>query len=576
MVLQSTQTNWRSNVVLLVFALLALVLAWRAMDLQFTDREFLQDRGNARYLRTVETPAHRGMITDRNGEPLAISTPVHSVSGRPQVLVNHRDEWPRLAALIGTTVDHLEALILPRLDRQFVYLKRHITPDDYANLVAAKLEGVDFLEEHRRYYPAAEVTAHVLGFTNVDDEGQEGVELAFDEVLRGRRGSRRVIKDPLGRIVEHIEQVEAPQAGGDLRLSIDKRIQYVAYRELKAAVQTHRAEAGSMVIVDPLNGEVLALVNQPSFNPNNRSELKGDHYRNRAVTDVFEPGSTVKPLTVAAALESSDFSPVSVVDTSPGHFKVGQHMVSDAQNYGPLSVADVVVKSSNVGASKIALSLDPEMLWRVFSHVGFGLSSGIGLNGEATGRLNDPRHWGEIERATIAFGYGLSVNTLQLARAYCAIASDGVLRPLALLKTAQAKPGRRVLSAQTARRIREILQRVTTEGTGREAAVSGYRVAGKTGTVHKSTARGYAEDRYRSLFAGMLPAAAPQLVAVVVIDEPSGGEHFGGRVAAPIFAKVMREAARIRGLVPDNIDSDTADVPTLVAVKNRSPVEAVP
>lgn len=550
----SNSAEFRRGLVLTVFGAVACVLAWRAVDLQVTNKEFLQEHGDARYLRTVEIPAHRGMITDRRGEPLAISTPVESVWGQPRIMARHRELWPRLAGLIGTTTDHLEGLILPRLDREFVYLKRHLSPEVAAALNEANLPGVGLLKEQRRYYPTAEVTAHTLGFTNVDDEGQEGIELAYDETLRGRQGSRKVIKDRLGRIIEYVEQIKAMQPGHDLELSIDKRIQYIAYRELKAAVQAHHAEAGSMVVVDPGTGEVLALVNQPSFNPNNRGDLKGDHYRNRAVTDVFEPGSTIKPITIAAALESGRYTPETLIDTNPGYFKVGRYVVRDVRNFGRLDVADVIAKSSNVGASKIALSLEPEFLWQIFHDVGFGVSSGIGLPGESTGRLNDPGNWGDIERATIAFGYGLSVNIMQLARAYSMLAADGILRPLSITKLDHALPGHRVISVATARKLRRMMMRVITDGTGRAAAVPGYRVAGKTGTVYKPTSRGYAKDRYFSLFAGMLPAKDPELVAVVVIDEPTGGEHYGGRVAAPIFAKVMGEAARIRGLTPDVID----------------------
>ena len=553
----SISAEIRRGLVLLVFGIFAIVLAWRAMDLQLTNKEFLQEHGDARYLRRVTIPAHRGMIMDRNGEPLAISTPVQSVWGQPRVMARHRESWPRLAELINTTTDHLEALILPRTDREFVYLKRHASPQAVIELKRANLPGVGLLEEQRRYYPAAEVTAHTLGFTNVDDAGQEGIELAYDETLRGKQGSRTVIKDRLGRVIEHVEQIRAAQAGSDLRLSIDKRIQYIAYRELKAAVQAHNAEAGSMVIVDPNTGEVLALVNQPSFNPNNRGDLKGDHYRNRAVTDIFEPGSTIKPVTIAAALESGQYAPDTAISTDPGYFKVGRHVVSDARNFGKLDVTGVITKSSNVGASKIALSLEPDFLWRIFNGVGFGTSSGIGLPGESTGHLSDPQNWRDIERATMAFGYGLSVNAMQLARAYAVLAADGILRPLSITKLDTALPSQRVLSIKTARAVRRMLTRVVTDGTGSAAAVAGYHVAGKTGTVHKSTARGYAEDRYLSLFAGMLPAANPEIVAVVVIDEPKSGEHFGGRVAAPIFAKVMHEAARILGLTPTlQLDGD--------------------
>lgn len=546
--------RFRRAIVLTVFGLLASVLAWRAMDLQLKNKEFLQDRGDARYLRTVNTQAHRGMITDRAGKPLAISTPVHSVSAQPQIMMRHVETWPRIAEVIGTTTAHLEALIVPRSDKEFVYLKRHISPETARALSEANFPGVGLLEEQRRYYPAAEVTAHTLGFTNVDDEGQEGIELAYDQTLRGKPGRHKVIKDRLGRVIEFVDQLKPTIPGRDLTLSIDKRIQYIAYRELKAAVQAHDAQAGSMVIVDPNTGEVLALVNQPSFNPNNRGELKGDHYRNRAVTDIFEPGSTIKPITIAAALESGHYHPETPIGTDPGYFKVGQHVVTDSKNFGELDVTGVITKSSNVGASKIALSLEPELLWNVLHGVGFGSSSGTGLPGESTGHLNSARNWRDIERATLAFGYGVSVNAMQLTRAYSVLAADGILRPLSITKLDRLPPGERVMSVDTARKLRAMMERVITDGTGRAASIAGYRVAGKTGTVHKATARGYAEDRYLSLFAGMVPAGRPELVAVVVIDEPNSGEHYGGRVAAPIFAKVMREAARVLGLTPDNLD----------------------
>ncbi|MDA0820792.1 MAG: penicillin-binding transpeptidase domain-containing protein [Proteobacteria bacterium] len=540
------------------------------MDLQLTNKEFLQDRGDARYLRTIKTPTHRGMIMDRNGEPLAISTPVYSATGQPRIMLSNTAHWREIAEVLGTTVDHLEALIAPRSAREFVYLKRHLSPQVAESLRAANFPGVRLLEEQRRYYPTAEVTAHTVGFTNVDDAGQEGIELAFDDTLSGEQGSRKVLKDRLGRIVEYVEQIKPTVAGRDLALSIDKRIQYIAYRELKIAVQAHDAEAGSMVIIDPNTGEVLALVNQPSFNPNNRGDLIGENYRNRAVTDTFEPGSTMKPMTIAAALESGQYEPETPINTAPGYFRVGRHLVTDAKNFGQLDVGGVITKSSNVGASKIALSLEPELLWKILNGVGFGTSSGIGLPGEATGHLGDARNWGDIERATVAFGYGISVNAMQLARAYSVLATDGILRPLSIIKLDTVSGGERIISVDTSRKIKRMMETVTTEGTAKAAAIAGYHVAGKTGTVHKSVAHGYAEHRYLSIFAGMLPATRPELVAVVVIDEPKNGEYFGGRVAAPIFAKVMGEAARILELTPDIQDDADNDRYRLAGTTDRS------
>lgn len=555
----------RRRIIVTIFVGAAAVLAWRAIDIQLHDREFLQNHGDARYLRVERIDANRGMILDRNGEPLAISAPIHSAWVSPDQFVQVRSQWPVLAELLGTTVAHLETQVLPRLDRKFVYLRRHLTPDESEAVHRLNLRGVGLIEENRRYYPAAEVAAHVVGFTNVDDQGQEGVELAFDQALRGEPGSRRVIKDRLGRIVEDVERLRATRPGRDVVLSIDKRIQYAAYRELKAAVQRHQARAGSMVVLDVQSGEILALVNRPSFNPNNRSDLKVEHYRNRAVTDLFEPGSTIKPFTIAAALESGRYLPESRIDTSPGYFKVGKHLIRDVRNYHQLDIVAIVVKSSNVGASKLALSLEPELLWRLFRACGFGSLTEALLPGEAYGRLNEYRNWREIEHATLAFGYGMSVTATQLARAYMAIANGGWLQPLSIVRSDVPPQRRRAMHSTTAREIRKMLERAVAHGTGHAAAVPGYSVAGKTGTVHKSTVSGYAEDRYLSLFAGMIPANRPRLVAIVVIDEPKSGGYFGGRVAAPVFASVMREATRILNIPPDQPAGEPMDEMKLMA-----------
>lgn len=566
-----TELRARRRIVMFVFVAAASTLVWRAVDIQLNEREFLQSHGDARYLRVVETEAVRGMVLDRNGEPLAVSTPIQSAWVRPDKFVEARDRWPELAQVLGTTVEHLETLVLPRIERQFVYLRRHLSPEQGLEIRALSVPGVGLLEEDRRYYPAAEVTSHVLGFTNVDDQGQEGVELAFDGVLRGEPGLRRVIKDRLGRVVEDVERLRPTRPGRDLRLSIDRRLQYIAYRELKTAVQAHRARAGSMVVVDSGTGEILALVNRPSFNPNNRGDLKGEHYRNRAVTDLFEPGSTIKPFTIAAALESGNYTPSTIIDTSPGFFKVGRHVVRDIRNFARLDVAGIIEKSSNVGASKLALSLEPEALWRTFRACGFGSLSEALLPGETYGRLHEYRNWREIEHATLAFGYGMSVTVTQLARAYMTLASDGWLRPLSIVALDEPGPATRALSEQTARQVRSMLERVVTNGTGGAARVNGYSVAGKTGTVHKSTVEGYAEDRYLSLFAGMIPASRPRLVAVIVIDEPKSGEHFGGRVAAPIFARVMTEAVRILNIAPDRPSTDGSDLVRFAAQFGAAP-----
>ena len=535
-------------------ALCSLVLVWRAVELQLNEHEVLKNRGDARHIRVVEIAANRGTITDRHGEPLAISTPVNSVWAVPRKLWQAQARWGELANLLNTNPEHLRTLIEPRIDREFVYLKRHVEPSLAKQTLQLGIQGVALLQEHRRYYPAAEVTAHVVGFTNVDDTGQEGVELAMDHLLSGRPGAKRVLKDRLGRIVENVESIRAPHPGTDIALSIDKRVQYLAYRELKSAVHEHRAKSGSIVIMDVHSGEVLAMVNQPSFNPNNRSGLKGEYYRNRAVTDVFEPGSTIKPFTVGAALESGEFRPQSRIDTRPGFFAVGRHAVRDMNNYGVIDLAKVITKSSNVGASKIALSMDPVVLWDFFQRVGFGESTFSGFPGESSGRLADHQNWGDIEHATMAFGYGLSTTSLQLARAYAVLANDGVAVPTSILRVAHPPMGKRVFSKRTARQVKRMLTDVVRVGTGRLAAVAGYQIAGKTGTVHKPAHDGYAQDRYISLFAGMAPASLPRLVTVIVIDEPQGAEHFGGLVAAPIYARVMRDTLRLLNIPPDELE----------------------
>ncbi len=537
--------------VLAVFAGFALVLVLRAYDLQLIEKEFLQDHGNARFLRAVEIPASRGVIMDRNLEPLAISTPVSSVWAVPRELNQARNRWAALGSLLEMKPAQIETLVEHRMGREFIYLKRHVEPGVAAKIMSLKIPGIALQRESRRYYPAGEVTAHVVGFTNVDDKGQEGLELSYEESLRGTPGAKRVIKDGNGRLVENVESIRAPDSGKDLILSIDRRIQYLAYRELKSAVQKHKARGGSIVILEARTGEILAMVNQPSYNPNNRSGLKSDYYRNRAVTDTFEPGSTMKPFTVAAGLENGAFRPDTMIDTAPGFYKIGRHTVRDAHNYGTINVSTVIRKSSNVGASKISLSLDPEEMWGMYHKLGFGQVSGSGFPGEAAGRLNDPQDWGEIEQATMSFGYGLSTTALQLAHAYLVLATDGVQLPLRIEHSNSVARGTRVISAESARQIRAMLVSVVQEGTGKLAQTAGYSVAGKTGTVHKSATGGYAENRYLALFAGLAPSNSPQLVTVVMIDEPSIDEYYGGEVAAPIFSRVMSDALRLLNIPPD-------------------------
>ncbi|MCB1745846.1 MAG: penicillin-binding protein 2 [Gammaproteobacteria bacterium] len=563
----------RRRIVVAAFFAFAGVLVWRAVVLQMHDSDFLQTHGDARYLRVEQIHADRGMVLDRNGEPLAISTPTQSAWIKPGEFVREREHWGELGEILGVSVEQIDTLVMPRLGRKFVYLRRHLAPDEGAAIEKLDLDGLWLQQEYRRYYPVAEVTAHVVGFTNVDDRGQEGVELAFDEMLKGEPGLRRVIKDRLGRVVEDVERLHPLRPGKDVYLSIDERIQYVAYRALKNAVHAHHARAGIMVIVDPRSGEIVALVNQPSFNPNNRADLKVEHYRDRAVTDLFEPGSTIKPFTIATALESGQYQPDTVIDTAPGYFKVGRDTVRDVRNYGTLDVAGVIEKSSNVGSSKIALSMEPELLWNSLRSFGFGSLTDAALPGETYGRLNDYANWSQIEHATLAFGYGLSVTAVQLARAYTVLANGGWMQPLSIVRRDGPPPRTRVIKTSTARTVRRMMEKVITVGTGQRAAVPGYTVAGKTGTVHKSIDSGYAEHRYLSLFAGIIPARKPRLVAVVVIDEPDSGEHFGGQVAAPIFAEVMREATRILNIAPD---ADTREQAQAVWLAGLHPATGAP
>lgn len=532
-------------------------LLWRAVDLQVRDQAFLQRQGDARYLREVPIPAHRGNIVDRNGEPLAISTPVQSVWANPAQLAGERERWPALSRLLGFAPGELHRLLAERRDREFVYLKRHVNPMLAARVSKLGLSGVYLQREYRRYYPTGEVTGHVTGFTNVDDVGQEGLELAYNEWLRGTDGSKRVLRDRLGRIVDDVERVKAARPGRDLTVSIDRRLQYLAYRALKSAVRRHHARSGSVVVLDPRTGEVLAMANQPSYNPNNLAERVGWRYRNRALTDVFEPGSAIKPFTIASALETGRFTPRSIIDTSPGRFRVGHYTVHDTRNYGVIDVATVIQKSSNVGASKIALSIPERALWRTFRQVGFGRSTGSGFPGESAGILAPYRSWSETQRVTLSFGYGVSVTPLQLAQAYSVIASGGLLRRVSFQRVDEPLSEERVMPERVALQVRAMLEGVVGEGgTGTRAAVPGYRVAGKTGTARKSMDGGYADDRYVSVFAGMAPASAPRLVTVVVIEEPRRGGYYGGLVAAPVFAEIMRAALRLLGVRPDAPDSN--------------------
>ncbi|MDJ0904391.1 MAG: penicillin-binding transpeptidase domain-containing protein [Woeseiaceae bacterium] len=542
----------RLTLVSVFFSLVAVSLVARAVHLQVFNKDFLNQQADTRHLRTEKISAHRGAILDRNGEPLAISTPVDSVWANPRKLAPAVDRVPDLARVLGIDAQQLIRRVTRSMDKEFLYLKRHLSPEQAQQVLALKLPGVDVQREYGRYYPAGEVAGHLVGFTNIDDEGQEGLELAFNHWLAGESGAKRVLKDRLGRSVENVASIRPPNPGKELRTSIDLRIQYVAYRTLKAAIRKHNAESGSIVILDVQTGEVLAMVNQPTYNPNDRSQYSAGRYRNRAITDIFEPGSSIKPLVVAAALESGSYRPSSVVDTAPGYVVVGPKTIEDSKNLGRVSLTTILARSSNVGVTKLAMSLEPEQLWTTMTRFGFGALTTSGFPGESAGLLTPYNHWRDINQATLAYGYGVSVTPLQLAQAYAVLGSDGVARPISLVALESPADGDRVLAGDTATSVRRMLEEVVRPGgTGTKAAVTGYRIAGKTGTAWKFATGGYSEDKYISIFAGLAPASDPRLAAVVVIDEPSGELYYGSDVAAPVFATVMSESLRLLAVAPD-------------------------
>lgn len=541
---------------------------------QVLETEFLRSEGEKRFLRTREIPARRGMVTDRNGVPLAISTAVTTIWADPRQLVDRDDALTELATALELPLDELRARLASATERRrhFMYLRRRVEPQ-VARAVegvidAHRLAGVGMDTEYRRYYPGGEMFGHVIGYTNVDDEGQEGIELAYESVLAARPGARRVVQDGRGRVVAEIEQLRAPEHGQDLALSIDRRLQFLMYRELMRAVKEHRAASGSAALIDVHTGEVLALVNQPAYNPNTPRSEPADQRRNRALTDVFEPGSTVKPFVVAAGLEAGIITPRTPIHTSPGVYQVGNNRVRDIRNLGTLDVTAVITRSSNIGVVKIAQQMDRATLWRLYDQLGFGRPTEIAFPGERTGRLPHFQRWSNFEHATLAFGYGLNVTTLQLAQAYAVLAADGVRRPLTLFRRDSIPPGERVFSVDTARQVRLMMETVvaTERGTARRAAVAGYRVGGKTGTAKKASARGYVAGKYQSVFAGMAPIPEPRFVMVVMIDEPGGQHFYGGIVAAPTFATVMQAALRLYNVPPDDPQASR-----LLAAQRRQP-----
>jgi cell division protein FtsI (penicillin-binding protein 3) len=549
-----------------LFAVLLAALAGllgRGVYLQGIHNDFLQKKGDARYSRVIEVSAHRGMISDRNGEPLAVSTPVESVWASPTDVEADRRQVKKLAQILGMDMEELKSRLFDT-SRDFVYLKRLLPPDQVERVVNLNLPGVLLQREYRRYYPSGEENAQTLGFTGQDDTGQEGMELLLQEQLAGKSGSQRVIKDNHGYIVEDAGSLHAPKPGSDIVLSLDSNLQHIAYRELENAVKQHRAKAGAVVVLDARSGEVLALANYPGYNPNNRNNTSSKAMRNRAIADLFEPGSTLKPFTIATAIETGKVHPNTLINTEHGVFTVGDRKIHDSHPESMLTVAQVIQKSSNVGAAKIALSLKSETMWQGLADSGFGAQTGSNFPGEAPGKLRDPKTWRPIEQATMASGHGISVNLLQLARAYTIFANDGELKPISLLKLDAPVAGKKIFSARTAQALRDMLEMVVLPGgTAPLAQVAGYRVAGKTGTAHKLE-DGHYVNHYIASFVGFAPASNPRLVVAVMIDDPSGAEYYGGEVAAPVFSKITGAALHALSVPNDaplnNVIAPPADI----------------
>lgn len=553
---------WRRRVLLIAVLSLFGGLFARGIYLQSLHKAFLQQKGDARYSRSLVLQANRGKITDRNGELLAISSPVESVWASPPDVEMDQPQKLALAKLLGMKTGEIDKKIA-NTAREFVYLKRRLSPEIAAKVMSLEISGVFLQREYKRFYPAGDVTAHIVGFTGIDDNGQEGFELAQNALLSGKAGSRRVIQDRQGHIVEDLEAVKLPQDGHDLVLSIDTRLQYLAFRELAKAVELHKAKAGAAIILDAKTGEILAMVNLPTYNPNNPVNIIGKT-RNRAITDSFEPGSTMKPVTVSAAMQFGDFKPDTKIQTAPGYMRIGPATIHDSHMHGILTVAQVIQKSSNVGAAKMALTLKKEELWSTFNQLGFGTPTHIGFPGEASGILRPYKTWRPIEQATMSFGHGISVTLLQLARAYTVFANDGELKPVTLFKLSESPVGRQVFSAQVANDVKAMLELVVQPGgTAPRAQIAGYRVGGKTGTAHKVGPHGYESDKYVASFVGMAPASNPRLIMAVMIDEPdiANDQYYGGAVAAPVFSTVMADALRMLS-VPQDAPNNNVVIPT--------------
>lgn len=553
---ESNQTSFfsaRHYFVLVVLLLMFIALIGRASYLQVVDQAFLLDEGSQRQLRTIDTPAYRGAIVDRFGAPLAISTPVDSVWVNPRLALLDKEGLKKVSKSLDLNYTKVLTSVTQRANREFVFLKRRIEPE-LAQQAVEGTQGVYLQREYSRFYPAGEIVSHVLGFTDIDDTGSEGMERVYQDWLKATPGQRQILRDRKGQVVENIAQVAAAKPGNDLQMSLDMRLQYIAYRSLAKAIKYHDAESGSAVLLDARSGEILALANLPSYNPNSRDKQKAEQRRNRAITDVFEPGSSIKPFTLAAAMDRNLFNQKSRINTSPGYMKVSGYPIKDFRDYGVLDLAGVLRKSSNVGATKIALSMKPKELWQSFTDYGFGEPTGVSFPAASSGYLSYFGDWQPLDHATIAFGYGLSVSALQLARAYSLFANEGKLLPLSLLKLDQVPESRQVMSAATAEKILQMMEQVVGPGgTARQASINGYRVAGKTGTAKKSAAGGYLTDSYVSVFAGVVPVSDPRLVMAVMIDDPKQNGYHGGQVAAPVFSEVLGHALRLMNISPDDL-----------------------
>ena len=561
MKLEGALYPWRFRLVLLLLALMTAAIVWRIVDLQVVDHDFLQGQGDARSVRHIPIPAHRGLITDRNGEPLAVSTPVTTLWANGKDLQAGRSQWPALAAALGQDPKVFSARLQQAAGREFMYLVRGLTPEQGQVVLDLKVPGVYAIEEFRRFYPAGEVTAHVVGFTDIDDHGREGVELAFDDWLGGVPGKRQVLKDRRGRLIKDVQVAKNAKAGKSLALSIDLRLQYLAHRELRNALTEFGAKAASLVMIDVQTGEVLAMVNHPTYNPNNRRNLQPAMMRNRAMIDVFEPGSTVKPISMSAALETGRWKPTDKVEVYPGTLQLGKYTIRDvSRTEGPvLDLTGILINSSNVGMSKVAFDIGGEAIFRQMAKMGLGQDTGLGFPGERVGNLPNYREWRKAETATLSYGYGVSVTAIQLVHAFSALANNGKLAPLTLLKTDKDKPvqAAQVMPEQVAKTLQGMLQEVIENPRGVwRAKVPAYHVGGKSGTARKTTGggvKGYAVNSYRSLFAGFGPMSDPRYAIVVVIDEPSKAGYFGGLVSAPVFSKVMSGTLRLMNVIPDNL-----------------------